>query len=161
MKSYFEPWTAAKSKLWEHDCRNGPVQAIKDDPELLARYEGDRARAETNADWVIWGSRMAEPQVCVGLDGQGTLLGDRRIIAISRRGDHVKGQPDQEGIAKRIAECVSAFAGIARPEELIKLVRQLLLELVRGETDGGDPRVLSALSMMIPPEEQEWQSQSD
>lgn len=155
-KSYFEPWSAARSKAWESAFRFGPPQICRDDPEQMARYEGDRGRAEANADWLIWGSRMAEPEVCVGLDGVGVLLGDRRILAISRRADRTDGQPDHEALAKRIASCVNACAGIAKPEELVKLVRGLLLDLVRGDTDAHDPRALSALSMMIPPEEQEW-----
>lgn len=158
-KSYHEPWTTAKSKVWESGFRFGPPKHRETPEELLdaiSQWESAKQRAEDNAEWVIWGSKMFVPEISTTLVGEISVSDDTGIIAIARKATK-DGQTDQEEIAKRIAECVNACAGIADPERFIKDVRALLLGYTRGECEDprSDPNVIGLLCRCIPLEELE------
>jgi hypothetical protein len=152
-RSYFEPWVAAKSKL------HGDPPNTEGVPEDAAAAMRDAwQRAEDNADWVLWGSKMADPCVVRGLvSGDAAVMDDRRIIAVRRTLGLPDGSPDHEAVARRICDCVNACQGVGDPAEFVKDVRALLLALARGELDDPreDVRVVSLLARCIPPEELE------
>jgi hypothetical protein len=150
-RSYFEPWVARPVK-----GRARPFGGVK--PELLPQEAFDHLtagweRSREDADWIVWGSRMADPATVVSLEGKVGVMDDRRIIAVSHNGGLPEGSPHHGEIASRIAACVNACAGIAEPETFVAGVRALLLALVNGEADRGDPRVLPLLARCIPPDE--------
>lgn len=119
----------------------------------MLTWHANKAKAEAKAEWIIWGERLAGPGIDVSLSGSATVSDDRRIITIVRRQEFAKGVPGQEDFARRIVECVNACSAIADPVETIKATRQLLLEMVKGEADSRDDRVLAMLARMVPAEE--------
>ena len=153
--SFFEPWSAARSKLSQVIAfPNGiPEDA---DREAAEKHIAACERANEHADWIVWGTGMTTPQACTNFEGKHTVLDGRQIVtAIRNVVVEGKSAPNAEQFAKRIAATVNACAGMPDPERTIAGVRRLLLEMLRGETDQRDDRVLSLLSQMIPPEELE------
>jgi hypothetical protein len=115
-------------------------------------------RADQNADWVIWGSKMADPCVVHGFpNGEPHVMDDRRIIAVRRWLGMEKDAPSHQEIATRICDCVTALAGVGDPAAFVADVRALLLALIRGEAEDPreDIRVVSLLARCIPPDELE------
>lgn len=151
-RSFFEPWTATKSRT--HG--NAPnVEGVPEDAagKLLDAWE----RSDRDADWIIWGSGMAEPAIAVGFAlGKAVVMDDQRIIAVRRSLGLPEGAPTNEETCKRIAECVTALAGVADPVSFISDVRELLKSYARGE-DIQDPRedmrFLNLWSHCVPLEE--------
>jgi hypothetical protein len=155
-EDFHEPWLTARSKTWESAYRHGPPK-IGDTPAEIQQatldWEAARARAESNAEWIIYGSRLAEPAICINHDGSVVATSDRRILAFSRVGGLPDSAPSHEDFAKRVVSCVNALAGIADPERFIAEARALLKDLLNNETDRGDRRVLSLFARCVPPEE--------
>ena len=158
-KSYYEPWTATKSSLWNLPYELGPPKWGAT-PEALSEsidaWEASRNKAEKDADWVIWGSKLSVPGLCKNIDGSITVATDQAIIALSKK-PYPKGEVEHTEIAKRIVACVNACAGISDPERFIKDVRALMLAYLQGDAEDPrqDPRVGSILGRCIPPEELE------
>ena len=155
-RDFHEPWVATRSKTWDSPFRFGPPSR-GDSPEEIERgrldWEAARARAEADADWIIWGSRLAEPAACHNLDGSISVSDDRRILAVSRRGGFPEKAPGHEEFARRIVAGVNACAGIANPEGFVAEARALLKDLLTRQADGEDGRILSLLARCIPSEE--------
>lgn len=160
-KCFYEPWSATRSSMWTLGFTFGkPIITDPSDTEQvqrLADWEANRASAEKNAPWIIWGSGVSHPTICPSLDGVATVSDDAGIIAVQRSAVWPDKSISHEDMAKRIASCVSACAGIADPESFIRDVRSLVLAYCQGEaTDPrDDPKVLSLLGRCIPPEEME------
>ena len=157
-RDFHEPWVAAKSKAWETSFRWGPPKHGGTPDEVaqnFAAWEAARANAEADADWIIWGSRLAEPSVCRSLTGEVGVMDDRRILAVSKSLGLPDRAPNHEHFARRIVACVNACAGIANPESFVREVRQLLRDLLMREADREDSRILSLFARCIPPEELE------
>jgi hypothetical protein len=163
-RDYHEPWFTARSTTWDAAFRFGPP-ARAESPEELSREVADwhakRAKAEADADWIVWGSRLAEPAACTNLDGSCVVADDRRIVTMMRRSGFPEGAPTHEQFARRVVACVNACAGIANPESFVAEVRSLLLEFARNEADHHDSRVLSLLARCIPPGELDQFSEDD
>jgi hypothetical protein len=72
-RDYFEPWVATRS------VKHGSCPEFKPEstiPEEVQQQLIDAwGRADRDADWNIWGSRMAEPRVCIGLGGNVSVMG--------------------------------------------------------------------------------------
>ncbi len=158
LRSYFEPWSASRSKTREAAFANGPPPVPGDESDVRQAaldWVAKRAQAEKDADWIIWGSGMAEPGICHKLNGTIFVTDDRRIIAIRRWLGLPVGSPSHEDVAQRIVDCVNACAGIGDPGRFVEDVRALLLEYARGESSDPreDRRVISLLGRCIPPDE--------
>lgn len=147
-RSYFEPWRATKSVM------HGVCPNVDDIPDVAASYCSDAwYRADRDADWILWGSRMSEPGVALDyLSGQTHTTNDERIIAVRRCLGLADGSPTNEEVCKRIAECVNALAGIADPVSFVSDARSLLFSCVRGECDDprDDVRMISLLGRCVP-----------
>lgn len=148
--SYFEPWRAEVTADWKKSWGEEPPPV--DDPDVIERWRSGKAKAEEDAEWVVWGTGMFEPGVVWGyLDGQPKVSGGEHVVARFR-----KIHTDKEGavrhgeIARRIAECVNACAGVPNPVALIAATRDLLFALADGTADASDPRVVSLLARWIP-----------
>ena len=156
-KYFYEPWTAAKSVIWDVPYKFGPPN-FSHDPERLSEvvseWESSKHRAERDADWVIRGSRIYEPGPCHNINGSLTMATDQGIIALTKH-PFPKDGADHADIAKRITACVNACAGIHDPESLIRDVRALMLAYLQGDAEDprADPRVGSILGRCIPQEE--------
>lgn len=160
-RSYFEPWAASRDAAWDWAYKFGPP-SHGDTPEEVAQniadWEAKKAKAEAQADWVLWGSRMSEPSETISLLGKKGFHDGKGIIAVRRFVEPPEGSPSHVDICKRIAECVNAMAGVADPVKFVNDVRSLLWEYAKGECvedPRDDVRVLSILSRLIPPEQQE------
>lgn len=158
-KSYHEPWTTSKSRAWESAFRFGPPKHRETPEELLdaiSQWESAKLRAEDNAEWILWGSKMFLPEISTSITGTIVVSDDTSIIAIAKKATK-DGHTNQEEIAKRVAECINAMAGIVDPERFIKDVRALLLGYTLGECEDprADPVVTGLLCRCIPLEELE------
>jgi hypothetical protein len=158
-KCYYEPWSATKSSLWDSPYRFGPPKwgaTPEELSEAIDAWQASKHKAEKDADWVIWGSKIAVPGLCKNIDGSVTVATDQAILAFSKK-PIPKGGVDHEAIAKRVVACVNACAGINDPESLIKDVRALMLAYLQGDCEDPrqDPRVGSILGRCIPIEELE------
>jgi hypothetical protein len=143
-----EPWTASQA-AWEAAWRSPPPV---DDPEVLERWRAARDRAKRDADWLVWGARLAEPAVAVSLTGTPALFDDRALVArIHPLANRPEGTPDHAAFARRIAACVTACAGIINPVATIEIVRSLLFDLLEGRADASDPRVLASAARLLRP----------
>lgn len=160
-RSYYEPWSATRSSTWNLDFLFGePKITDPDDPEqsqALVEWNARKASAEKNAPWLIWGSDISPPAICAGLTGQATFADDKGIITVQKSAVWPDRALTQELMAKRIAACVSACAGIADPEKFVNDVRSLLLSYCQGEAidPRDDSKVISLLGRCAPPEETE------
>lgn len=159
-RSFFEPWVATKSPTWNIPYRIGPPTFKDGTPEeqrqTVLDWEAKKDKAEKSADWIVWGSKMSQPTICTSLEGQISVANDQGIIAVSRSLSLPEGSPSQAEIATRIAECVTAMAGIADPEAFITDARALMQSYARGECVDDprkDTRVLSLLCRCVPIEE--------
>jgi hypothetical protein len=154
-RDFHEPWTAMRSVSagGGNPFPDGVPEGF--DPEAASKMIDAACRAVENADWIIWGSNMAERGLSVGYLTGSINIGDgRRIIAVSRKLGLPEGSPDHEQIAKRIAECVNACAYIPSPEQFVADLRAVLLELLNGDADPRtDDRLLSLVARCIPQEE--------
>lgn len=155
-RSYFEPWTATKSAVpFKNPFADGIPEGAN--PEAAERVIDACERLSEQADWVIWGSKMADPAIAVDmLTGKPVVSDDRRIIAVRRTQGLSDKAPTNKDIAIRIADCVNACKGIADPVAFIEDARDLLRDCVRGEADPReDNRIYSLLGRCIPLEELE------
>lgn len=152
-KFYFEPWRAEISPRVRSAANCGDRRPEGADEDAWQRVLDARKRAEDQADWLVWGSKMGPISVATSLEGVNTVMSDERIIVEVKPFVRPEKSATQEEIARRIATCVNACAGIATPETFVAEVRRLLLEFVRGESDSRDDRVLQLLARCIPPEE--------
>lgn len=148
-RSYFEPWLATKSVT--HGATPPCVEGIPE--EAAANILDAWDRADRTAPWIIWGSGMSDPDVAQGyMSGKPVIMDDMRIIAVRRTLGLEKTAPSNEEVAKRIAECVTALAGVSDPVAFMDDVRALLLGYAQGECD--DPRtdvkVINLLGRCIP-----------
>jgi hypothetical protein len=151
--SVFEPWIAKQSNSWESSFKTPPMV---DDPDVLAQWEGARDRAKKNAEWHLWGSGMWEPAICKSLLGGVSVADDRGILATFRPyHTERENSPDHGFVARRVAVCVNACAGIINPLDTIDRIRTLLFDLVSGRADASDPRILSLGARLIRPEPEE------
>lgn len=161
VKDYYEPWIVTKSRSWESSFKFGPPSTAhlskEEQQQGVLDWEDAKVRAEKNAEMIVWGSRMDHPSVAKNLDGSVVVVDDRRIIGIAKSATWPESGIGHEHLAKRLAECVNACAGIADPVQFIKDVRALTLSYCKGECEDPriDPRVVSLLSRCIPPEEYE------
>ncbi|SIO37169.1 hypothetical protein SAMN05444166_4171 [Singulisphaera sp. GP187] len=155
---YFEPWTAKKDPfLGPHPFPDGMPTNY---PEGVAESIVDSwQRLDQGADWVIWGSRMADEPLVIKRcrNGETRVWTDQRIITINRALGLPEGSPNQEQISKRIVDCVNALAGVADPVAFMESVRSLLMGYARGEFDDPreDSKVFLLLGQCIPPAELE------
>jgi hypothetical protein len=137
-RDYNEPWIATRSKSWEAGFALGPPKSAAT-PELLSERIADwtaaRAKAEANADWLIWGSRLSEPTVCFTPENEPVYMDDRRILAVSRMMGTPDGTANQEEYAKRIAATMNAMVGIADPEAFMMELKEFLLDMARDPID--------------------------
>lgn len=150
---FFEPWFTTK----------GTGHGEKPSPEGYPEGVGEAIvdvwrRADESAPWFIWGSRMSEPAICVGLTGKTVVTEGVRVIAIERSLGLPEGTPGHSEFAKRIADCVSAMAGVRDPGKFVEDVRKLLVGYIQGECDDPrrDNRVVSLLSRCVPTEQFEF-----
>jgi hypothetical protein len=149
----FEPWRATKSRTWESGFRHPPVVSEYRSADDVARWHSDKAQAEANADWIIWGSEVWEPGVCINLDGSVTVNHGGGIMAIIRQPKSSRpSPPDAECVAKRIVTCVNACKGIPDPERAVRDARETLLELATGRMDPSDPKVTAVMARLHGPE---------
>lgn len=154
-RSFFEPWTACKSTL------HGQAPIVDGIPEDAATTILDAwQRIDRDADWILWGSQMAEPAIAQGyLSGKPVVCDDRRILAVRRTLGLPDGSPTNEEVTKRIAECVNALAGIADPVAFIEDVRSLLKDYSIGvnvyEPATADLRFLRLWCLCVPLEERQ------
>jgi hypothetical protein len=149
---YFEPWNCEQSRSWEAAFRTGPppVDPVQDE-EVIGRWYMARDRADREAPWLIWGSRMWEPAICHSLLGGITVADDRHILVhvLAQVGRPITARekaPSQQQIAERIVACVNALKGVADPADALERARALLLDLALGRAAADDPRVLSVLT---------------
>ena len=151
------PWFEPCVRYQVSDPRAAPnVEGIPEDAASLIVQAWQRI--DDNADWIIWGSNMADPCIAEGfLSGEPKVMSDRRIIAVRRWLGPPDGSPDHEAVAKRICECVNSMRGIADPVQFVDDARALFLALMHGEMEDPreDNRVVSLLGRCIPPEELE------
>ena len=153
-RSYFEPWTATKSVM--HGTEPPVVEGIPE--EAAAKILEAWDRTDRDADWIVWGSGMGEAGIATGyMSGIPKFVDSRRIIAVRRCLGLEKDVPTNADMAKRMAGCVNAMAGVADPETFMEDVRALLMGYAQGECD--DPRedvkVISLLGRCIPLNEME------
>ena len=147
---YFEPWRVWRDTTWDLAFRHGPPQV--EDLDVVARWHNDRAKAEQSAKAVVFGSDLAEPGVTTSLtgeigvhDGDGILFSVRPFVT-----DHPSAASHVE-LAERVATCVNAMAGIAKPTEALAAARSLILDLARGAEIGPrDKRVTRLLTLLWP-----------
>lgn len=153
-RSYHEPWRPSKSKL------HGSPPVLKADPDehdmaFMSQWE----RVDQNADWILWGSGMADPTIAIGyLSGKPQVLDDQGIIAVRRHRGVPEGSPTNEDVCKRIAECINAMEGVADPATFISDVRSLLFGYAMGEQSDdprSDARVLRLLDQCLTLQERE------
>ncbi len=163
-KTYFEPWTAKRSPTWEASFKSEPPAPRTCNPEEQADADRSwrwdwlaaKARAEANSPFLIWGTGLDSPTVASTLLGTPTVIDDMGIVAtITKHTSWPTVGPGHEEVAKRIAACVSACAGIADPVKFITDVRALLLAQAKSEYE--DPRVLALLARCISPNQFEEQ----
>lgn len=151
-RSFFEPWIATKSTL------HGNAPAVEGIPEEAAAKIADAwGRIDRDADWILWGSGMAEPSIAGGfMSGKPVVCDDRRIIAVRRILGLAEGSPTNEEMCERIADCVNALAGVADPVAFVADTRALLKDYCVGgcvDDPRDDQRVLSLLARCIPLDE--------
>lgn len=146
---FFEPWSAARSRAWESSFRREPLSA--DDPDKVAAWRGERAKAEADAEWTLWGSDVWQPAVAYALDGSPVADIGSGIVAVVRpiKSDHPR-PPDHEAVAVRIAACVNACAGIADPVAAVEEARRVLLAIVNWTMEPTDLAVTRAMSALFP-----------
>jgi hypothetical protein len=137
IRDYHEPWSASKSDLWTLGFRTPPKHA--DSPEelrvVVADWEAARGKAEKNADWIIWGSRLNEPAVVASLLGTHGYADDRRILTFSRMLGLPEGSPDHEEFAKRVVDCVNAMTGIGDPIAFMQELTAFLMDMSKDPID--------------------------
>lgn len=154
-RSFWEPWRPDLSVALDKPPN---VEGL---PEDAAQSILDaHARVLENAPYFMWGSRMADPHVTSDWMGATPTLapGDRTLFQVHKLRGLPDGSPTHAEVAKRIAECVNAMAGIADPARFITDVRVLLQTYRRGEClhdPRHDPKVWSLSDRCIPPEELE------
>lgn len=151
--NFFEPWIPRQSNTWESTFRHPPMV---DDPDVRCQWEGAKDRARKSAEWHVWGSGMWTPSVGKSLLGEISVHDGTGIIG-SFRPYHAEREnpPDHGMVAKRVATCVNACAGIANPVETIGRIRSLLFDMLSGRADASDPRVLGLAARLLPPEPDE------
>src|SRR3954463_3242059 len=132
-RDFFEPWEARKDTAWEARVRSPLAEGV--DPGVVERWHADKARAEKNADWHVWGSRMWKPSLMSTVDGQPSVSWDtRHIVAkVTKLATEHENPPSHEDVARRIAECVNACQGVADPVDAMARARSLLLDMVNGK----------------------------
>jgi hypothetical protein len=144
---HFEPWRAERSTTWEAGFAYGPPA----DPVLRDDWLSAQGRAEKNADWLVWAAGMTTPTVCDNLSGTVSFDAGEGIIArISVVHSDHPAAPDQEQVARRIAECVNALAGVHDPVAALAAAREVLGLLYHGRLDPADARVLAAWVRLLP-----------
>jgi hypothetical protein len=145
-----EPWTAKPTQSWESAFHTPPQG---DDPEVRARWESARDRAGRDAEWIVWGSRLARPGVAYSLTGLPAVFDDQAVISrVGPLATHRTDLPAHGQFATRIAACVTACAGITNPVATIEGVRELLFDLLNGRTDATDPRILAYAGRLLRPD---------
>src|SRR5258708_7587328 len=99
---------------------------------------------------------MAQPEIVVSLLGKASLDDGRRIVAtVHENSAWPKSDPNSEQTAKRIADCVTAFAGVADRATFMRDVRALPLRYAKGEDHDDpqfDPHLTGLLARCIRPE---------
>jgi hypothetical protein len=136
-RDYHEPWSLTQSQSWRLSYKTPP--SVAETPEDLriavADWEASRDKAEKNADWIIWGSRLSEPAVVPTLLGNYVYADDRRILTFSRLLGLPDGSPTHEEFASRVIECVNAMTGIADPVMFIQELTALLTDMANDPID--------------------------
>jgi hypothetical protein len=149
MRTFYEPWTATASVRWQ------------DSPGVTLGETDAIAGPPPERDWIVW-AHMAEPDITVSLTGKPALDDGRRIVAtVHRTGAWPSPGPSAEDVAKRIAACVTALAGVANPEQFMTDVRALLMRCARHDDFDGDLRVSGLLARCIKPETLEEEHASE
>ncbi len=137
IRDWAEPWTLVKSDAWRESFKTPPQSAAS--PEELrmavAEWEAARARAERDADVMILGSRLAEPEVLSSLGGALIYKDDRRILTFSRLLGLPDGSPTHEEYAQRIVDSVNAMAGIGDPVAFMRELTAFLEDMARDPID--------------------------
>jgi hypothetical protein len=164
-KSYFEPWQSRRSSVWESGFGTEPPPCPEDWPEEDKRqwvqdWHAKRAKCKADAECIVWGSGMAAPALTVSLLGKPVVFDDQRIICTVRPSKAWPAEgPGHEEVAKRLAACVSAMAGVADPIKFMSDARALLKDLAL--SDSADFRALSLLARCIPPEQLETDNEEE
>lgn len=162
VKNYCEPWMARVT-------RQVPVKPNLDglEPETIDALMGTYHRALDNARWIVWGTRVHEPHITHPIDPRTPAVfdeGDGILVELYPFHHLPEGAPTHVEFATRIAEAVTALAGIADPHAFIEDTRRLLRSLL---TEGAtvdpreDPRIVSLLARCIPPAEQGREAHPD
>lgn len=137
IRDWAEPWTLEKSNAWRETYKSPPKTAAS--PEELriavAEWEAARGKAEKNADVMILGSRLAEPEVLPSMLGTPTYVDDRRILTFARLLGLPEGSPTHEEFAQRCVDCVNSMAGIGDPVEFMGELTAFLEDMSRDPID--------------------------
>lgn len=152
----FEPLKAARSTTWDLGFRHPPVLSEYRTQDDVNSWHAARAKAEENADWLVWGTEVWEPMVCYAMDGRPSPHDGSGILATVHPIKCQDGKKcDAEGLATRIAECVNACRGITDPVRAIREARSILLALVLKNVDADDPSILGIMARLHAPDTEE------
>jgi hypothetical protein len=117
-RSYWEPWLAlASTGLGPRPCADGVPEHMP--PEVSEGLCETWDRLDKNRNWIVWGTDMGAPTVCKNLmTNEFKVMDGQRIVCHVNKlavpeGGLIGGGVSQEQLATRIAECVTAMAGIA------------------------------------------------
>jgi hypothetical protein len=148
-RDFFEPWKPLKTRLvGPAPFADGIPPEV--DSEAAERIRAAHEKAVENADVVIWGSRMVEPAIATDIGGQKSIvMDDRHIITVVRRQTTPEGSVTHDQVADRLCDCVNACRNIPEPGHVIEGLKKLLFDMLRGDADRCDGRVLSLYAQMF------------
>jgi len=98
-----EHYSDSEKRQWNADWENKNIKETRDRP------------------WLCLGSNMSPPRISFSLTGKPVVVDDHEIIlAVTKHASWPQGSASHSEIAKRVAACVSAMAGIHDPEEFMR-----------------------------------------
>jgi hypothetical protein len=148
MTGYFEPWAAERSRSWRPPW---PAHPAGLPAEVYEEITSKCAKLEADADWLLWGTGVAEPAVVTSLEGTLGATSGRGIVAsVSKIPANDRDAPTHEAVARRICACVNALAGVAEPERALAEVRAFLLGLLAGTTAPDEAALVRLVALIHP-----------